>query len=53
LTLEIYKLANFTYRLLPHYLGKCSKVIFPQYSAVISIHHHQLIFQTFPRYSLF
>jgi len=37
---------------LQHYLEKCKKVIFQQYSTVISI-HHQVDFQTFPKYSSF
>jgi len=46
-TSEKYELAHLTYnKLLPHCIGKCKKVIFQQYSAVIS--SKQLFLQTVP-----
>jgi len=37
LTLAKYELAQLTYKLLPHYLGKCSKELYQQHSTVILI----------------
>jgi len=40
------KYAHLTFKLLPHYLGKCKRIIFQQHSITISI--KQPIFQSFP-----
>jgi len=48
LTSESYKLTHPTIKLSPHYLAKCKKIIFKQYSTLISI--KQLTFQSRPTY---